>query len=238
MSFFSDLGTLLPPLADGVVVTVTVSLLSYVFALVLGLIIGLARMSRFWLLRTFADIYIQFIRGTPLLLQLFFLYYVLPYAGVVLSPFVAGVLGLSLNYSAYMAEVFRSGVAAVPKGQSEAGMSLALNHVQLMRFVVIPQAIKIVVPPIGNFFVAIFKDSALVSVITMKDLMFAGQLLASSTFRHVEIFTLVAVIYLMLSYPAAKLVEWVERRMSGPQNAPEPKASLFTRASLYLRIKG
>lgn len=237
MSLFSDLGTLLPPLADGVVVTVTVSLLSYLFALGLGLLVGLARMSRYWPIRLIADLYIQFIRGTPLLLQLFFLYYVLPYAGIVLSPFVAGVLGLSLNYSAYMAEVFRSGVAAVPKGQSEAGMSLALTHVQLMRFVVIPQAIRIVVPPIGNFFVAIFKDSALVSVITMKDLMFSGQLLASSTFRHVEIFTLVAIIYLMLSYPAAKLVEWVERRMSGPKTVLMPKPNLFVRASLYLRAK-
>jgi polar amino acid transport system permease protein len=163
--------------------------------------------------RTAAAAYVQFMRGTPLLLQLFFIYYVLPYGGLILSPFQAGVLGLTLNYAAYMAEVFRAGIAAVPKGQFEAGASLALTHRQLMAYVVIPQALKIVVPPIGNFFVAIFKDSALVSVITMKDLMFTGQILAASTFMHFQIFAMVAAIYLMLSYPAAKAVEWLERRL-------------------------
>lgn len=213
MFSFSDIGPLLPPLLQGAMVTVAVSVVSYLIALCAGLGIGLARISRFWPVRLAAAAYVQFIRGTPLLLQLFFIYYVLPYAGIVFSPFAAGVLGLSMNYSAYMAEVFRSGIAAVPKGQSEAGCSLALSNFQLMRFVVIPQALKIVVPPIGNFFVAIFKDSALVSVITMRDLMFTGQILASSTFKHFQIFTIVAIMYFMLSYPAAKMVEAIERKM-------------------------
>jgi len=159
MLAFNELSSLLPPLLEGALVTVEVSVVSYLIALVAGLAIGLARISRFSPVRMLAACYVQFIRGTPLLLQLFFIYYVLPYANVVLSPFQAGVLGLSLNYAAYMAEVFRSGIAAVPKGQSEAGVSLALTNTQLMTYVVIPQALKIVIPPIGNFFVAIFKDS-------------------------------------------------------------------------------
>jgi polar amino acid transport system permease protein len=213
MSNLNDLTALLPALLEGAAVTVAVSVASYVLALCFGLLLGLARTSRFLLVRVAAAGYVQFMRGTPLLLQLFFIYYVLPYGGLILSPFQAGVLGLTLNYAAYMAEVFRAGIAAVPKGQFEAGASLALTHRQLMAYVVIPQALKIVVPPIGNFFVAIFKDSALVSVITMKDLMFTGQILAASTFMHFQIFALVAAIYLMLSYPAAKAVDFLERRL-------------------------
>jgi polar amino acid transport system permease protein len=169
--------------------TITVSLLAFCLAMVCGLATGIARISRLWPLRIVAAVYIQFIRGTPLLLQLFFIYYVLPYAGIVLTPFVSGVLGLTLNYTAYMAEVFRSGIQAIPK------------------------AIRIIVPSIGNFFVSIFKDSALVSVITMRDLMFSGQLLASATYKHFEIFAMVAAIYFLISYPAAKFVEWIEMRL-------------------------
>src|SRR4051812_4394523 len=110
----------LPSLLQGALLTITVSLLAFCLALVCGLATGIARMSRHWPLRTLAAVYIQFIRGTPLLLQLFFIYYVLPYAGIVLSPFVSGALGLTINYTAYMAEVFRAGIQAIPKGQWEA----------------------------------------------------------------------------------------------------------------------
>jgi ABC-type amino acid transport system permease subunit len=160
-----------------------------------------------------AAVYIQFIRGTPLLLQLFFIYYVLPYGGIVLSPFVSGVLGLTINYTAYMAEVFRAGIQAIPKGQWEAGASVGMSRRLMLRRIILPQAIRIIIPSIGNFFVSIFKDSALVSVITMRDLMFSGQLLASATYKHFEIFTMVAVIYFLISYPSAKLVEWIEMRL-------------------------
>jgi polar amino acid transport system permease protein len=224
MSNFDDLAALLPPLLEGAAVTVAVSVASYLLALGLGLLLGLARRSRFLVVRGAAAGYVQFMRGTPLLLQLFFIYYVLPYGGVILSPFQAGVLGLTLNYAAYMAEVFRAGIAAVPKGQFEAGASLALTNRQVMAYVVMPQALKIVVPPIGNFFVAIFKDSALVSVITMKDLMFTGQILAASTFMHFQIFAMVAVIYLMLSYPAAKAVDLLERRLDKQNVARVPRS--------------
>jgi polar amino acid transport system permease protein len=208
-----ELLSFLPRLLEGAWVTITVSLVSFVLALIVGLLIGIARMSRFWPLSFLAAVYVQFIRGTPLLLQLFFIYYVLPYAGITLSPFASGVSGLTINYAAYMAEVFRSGVQAIPKGQWEAGRSLGMSRKLLMRRIILPQALRIVIPALGNFFVSIFKDSALVSVITMRDLMFSGQLLAAATFKHFEIFALVAIIYFLISYPTAKLVDYIEGRL-------------------------
>ena len=205
-----DMIQFLPSLLHGAVLTITVSLLAFSLALLCGLATGIARMSRLWPLRFVAAVYIQFIRGTPLLLQLFFIYYVLPYVGIVLSPFVSGVLGLTINYTAYMAEVFRSGIQAIPKGQWEAGASVGMSRRLMLRRIILPQAIRIIIPAIGNFFVSIFKDSALVSVITMRDLMFSGQLLASATYKHFEIFAEVAVIYFLISYPTAKFVEWIE----------------------------
>jgi polar amino acid transport system permease protein len=221
MSFsFDDVIAFLPQLLQGAVITVTVSLLAFVLACVLGLVLGFMRLARLLPVRMVAAAYIQFIRGTPLLLQLFFLYYVLPYAGIVMSPFMSGVLGLTLNYAAYMAEVFRSGIQAIAKGQSEAGFALGMSRGLLMRRIIMPQAMRIIIPSLGNFFVSIFKDSALVSVLTLRDLMFSGQLLASSTFKHFEIFTMVAVIYFLISYPAAKLVEYIEMRFDTTRRRP------------------
>ncbi len=213
MFSLDDMIQFLPSLLHGALLTIAVSLLAFALAMVCGLLTGIARISRVWPLRVVAAVYIQFIRGTPLLLQLFFIYYVLPYGGIVLSPFVSGVLGLALNYTAYMAEVFRSGIQAIPKGQWEAGASVGMSRRLMLRRIILPQAIRIIVPSIGNFFVSIFKDSALVSVITMRDLMFSGQLLASATYKHFEIFAMVAAIYFLISYPTAKFVEWIEARI-------------------------
>ena len=210
---FNDMIGFLPSLLQGALLTITVSLLAFGLALVFGLIIGIARISRLMPLRMLAACYIQFIRGTPLLLQLFFIYYVLPYVGIVLTPFISGAIGLTLNYAAYMAEVFRSGIQAIPKGQWEAGSSVGMSRRLLMRRIILPQAVRIIIPSLGNFFVSIFKDSALVSVITMRDLMFSGELLASATYKHFEIFTEVAVIYFLISYPTAKFVEWIEAKV-------------------------
>jgi polar amino acid transport system permease protein len=201
----------LPPLLKGAWLTIVVSMLAFALAMIVGLLFAIARMSRFAPLRIVAAVYIQVIRGTPLLLQLFFIYYVLPYNGIVLSPFVSAIIGLTANYAAYMAEIFRSGIQAIAKGQWEAGAATGMSRRLLMRRIILPQALRIIIPSIGNSFVSIFKDSALVSVITMRDLMFSGQLLASATFKHFEIYAMVAAIYLAISYPAAMLVEWIER---------------------------
>jgi ectoine/hydroxyectoine ABC transporter permease protein EhuD len=208
-----DMWGFLPTLLRGAWITVSVSLLSFFLALILGLILAVARTSRSLPLRVLAACYVQFIRGTPMLLQLFFIYYVLPYAGILLSPFVSGVVGLSGNYAAYMAEVFRAGIQAVPKGQWEAASALGMSRRRLMRRIILPQATRIIIPPLGNFFVSIFKDSALVSVITLRDLTFTAEILAAATFKHFEIFAMVAAIYLAISYPTAKLVGWVESRL-------------------------
>jgi polar amino acid transport system permease protein len=221
----SDMIAFLPDLLRGAWLTILVSLLSFGLALLFGLMFGLMRLSRLLPIRVVAAIYIQFIRGTPLLLQLFFIYYVLPYAGITLTPFVSGVIGLTMNYSAYMAEVFRSGIQAIPKGQTEAGQSMGMSRRLLMRRIILPQAFRIIIPPLGNFFVSIFKDSALVSVITMRDLMFSGELLASATFKHFEIFTMVAVIYFLISYPTAKFVEWIEARLDISKRRPVGEAA-------------
>jgi polar amino acid transport system permease protein len=215
-----DMIAFLPSLLQGALITIAVSLLAFVLACVLGLLLGLMRMARLLPVRMLAAAYIQFIRGTPLLLQLFFIYYVLPYAGVTLTPFASGVIGLTMNYAAYMAEVFRSGIQAIAKGQWEAAFAVGMSRRLLMKRIVLPQALRIIVPSLGNFFVSIFKDSALVSVLTLRDLMFSGQLLASATFKHFEIFTMVAVIYFLISYPAAKLVEYVEVRLDITRRRP------------------
>ncbi len=221
----SDMITFLPPLLTGAYLTILISLLSFMLAIVIGLLVGIARISRFLPLRMIATPYVQFIRGTPLLLQLFFIYYVLPYSGIVLSPFVSALIGLSINYSAYMAEVFRGGILAIHKGQWEAGFSTGMSRRLLLRRIILPQALRIVVPSLGNFFVSIFKDSALVSVITMRDLMFSGQILAAATFKHFEIFAMVAAIYLLISYPAAKFVEYIEQRMDVQRTRQTPAAA-------------
>jgi ectoine/hydroxyectoine ABC transporter permease protein EhuD len=208
----------LPTLLEGARITITVSLVSYLLSLIVGLMFGLGRVAQFGPVRWAAAVYVQFFRGTPLLLQLFFIYYILPHVGIVLSPFTSGVMGLTINYSAYMAEVFRSGIQAISRGQWVAARSLGMSQWLLMRRIILPQAIRVVIPALGNFFVAIFKDSALVSIITMRDLMFSGELLASVTFKHFEVFTLVAIIYFMISYPAAKLVQHIEGRLDTSRN--------------------
>ena len=130
-----------------------------------------------------------------------------------------------MNYAAYMAEVFRSGIQAIAEGPVGGGHRWACRGRLLMRRIILPQAFRIIIPSLGNFFVSIFKDSALVSVITMRDLMFSGQLLASATFKHFEIFTMVAVIYFLISYPTAKFVEWIEAKVDISKRRPVGEAA-------------
>jgi polar amino acid transport system permease protein len=207
----SDTIEFMPRLLWGALTTIEITLLSIVLAMALGLVLAVVRSSSSKMVTLPATIFVDLIRGTPLLLQIFYIYYVLPLAGVTLDAFTAGVIALSMNYAAYLSEVFRSGIVAVPAGQREAAWSLGIPARETMTRVVLPQAIRLVIPSVGNYFVSLFKDSALVSVIALTELMRAGQLLASSTFKHFEIFTIVALIYLAISYPATWLVRWVER---------------------------
>jgi polar amino acid transport system permease protein len=214
-----DLQEFLPSLLTGAAVTITITLISIVLAIMLGIFIALIRSSSYAVPSAFARIFVDVLRGTPLLLQIFYIYYVLPLIGIRLDAYTAGVLALSLNYGAYLSEVFRSGIAAVPGGQKEAAWSLGLSPQSTMSKIVLPQAVRIVIPAVGNYFIALFKDSALVSVISLTELMRAGQLLAASTFQHFEIYTIVAIIYLCISYPASWLVSWTENafRIGAPK---------------------
>ncbi|NTE68273.1 amino acid ABC transporter permease [Agrobacterium tumefaciens] len=206
-----DIIEFVPPLLNGALITIEITLISIIFAMLGGLILAIVRVHRTPVISTLVVIFVDLMRGTPLLLQIFYIYYVLPLAGLTLGSFTAGVIALSLNYSAYLSEVFRSGINAVPRGQTEAAWSLGLTPRQKLLDIVIPQAIRIVIPSVGNYFVALFKDSALVSTIALAELMRTGQLLAATTYKHFLIYSLVAVFYLAMSYPASWFVLWLER---------------------------
>jgi His/Glu/Gln/Arg/opine family amino acid ABC transporter permease subunit len=206
-----DIRAFLPSLLLGAVTTIELTLISIALAMALGLVLAILRLSRLRIVSLPVAIFVDVMRGTPLLLQVFYIYYVLPLVGIELDSFVAGTIALSLNYAAYLSEVFRSGIQAVPSGQREAAWSLGMPSSRIMSRVVLPQAIRIVIPSAGNYFIALFKDSALVSTIALGELLRAGQLLAAQTYKHYEIYTIVAIIYLAISYPASWMVLWAER---------------------------
>ena len=147
------------------------------------------------------------------MLQLFYIYFVLPALGVNIPPFGAGVVALTVNYAAYLSEVYRAGIQAVSRGQVEAALALGMSRTLRMRLVILPQAIRIVVPPLGNYFISLFKDTALASTITVKELIFSGQIIAATNFQYFTIFTIAGAIYLALSYPGSLGVQFLERRM-------------------------
>ncbi len=209
-----DLFTWSPQLWAGVQVTILLTLISMALALVIGLLLALAQLnpSRRVLVWS-AYAFVELIRGSPLLLQLFYIFYVFPFFGLRLSTFTAGVLGLAINYGAYLSEVFRAGIEAVDNGQWEAARSLGMPMWVIMAKVVLPQALRIIIPPVGNYFISLFKDTALVSTISIAELLFTGQLLAAETFKYLEIYSFIFTIYILISYPASLGVKWLERRM-------------------------
>jgi polar amino acid transport system permease protein len=210
----SEIPGMLPELLGGLRVTILLTLLIMAIALVVALPIALARMSRLWVVRAPATIYVQVLRGTPVYLQLFYLYYVLPFAGIKLDPYVAGVTGLSLSASAYLSETYRSGIQAIDRGQTEAALSLGMSRIQVMRLIVIPQAFRIMIPPIGNTFISMFKDTSLMSILTIQELMYTGQVMAAVSFRYTTIFTVVLVLYLIVCWPTATLIDRLEKRLN------------------------
>jgi polar amino acid transport system permease protein len=210
----SGLSQWLPVLLRGTKYTILITFVSMGLALVLGLLLALPRLTpRRNIFGVLAQIFVDVIRSTPLLVQLFYIYFIFPTIGLTLSALTAGILGLGINYAAYISEVYRSGIQAVDRGQVEAADALGLNYRTTMKGIVLPQAIRVVLPSLGNYF-ALFKDTALVSTISVAELLFSGQLLAQSTFQYTGIYTTVFVIYFVISYPATLGVKWLERRMS------------------------
>lgn len=202
-----------PRLAEGLVVTIQATLVGMAVALTLGLVLALARRSRHRLVSWPTGVLVEFVRSTPLLVQIYFLFYVLPDAGLRLSPLATGVLALGLHYAAYCSEVYRAGLESVPKGQWEAAVALNLTRWRTMKDIIIPQAIPPVVPALGNYLVAMFKDTPLLSAITVLEVLQTPKLIGSETFRYVEPLTLVGVLFLVLSLLSAALIRWVEGRL-------------------------
>ena len=203
----------LPLLLRGAVTTVEISVLAMALAVVAGLVVVLVRLYGFPPLQWLARAYVEVIRGTPLLIQLFLIYYGLPEIGIRLNAFCAAILGLGLNYAASEAENYRAGIQAIPKGQTEAAMALGMSRWQALQHVVLPQALRLVIPPVTNDFIAMFKDSSIVSVITMVELTKVYGMLAMSTYDYIGLGLMTAAIYFALSYPASIFANWLERKL-------------------------
>lgn len=202
----------LPILLRGAVITVEVTLYSLILSTVIGLLLALMKVSHLRPLSVFAASVINIIRGLPIIVQLFYIYFVLPELGIQLTAFQAGVIGLGIAYSVYQAENFRAGIEAVDGGQIEAAQSIGMRMPLIMRRVVLPQAFRIALPPYGNTLVMMLKDSSLVSTITVLEMTRAGQMIASSTFQNMTVYTMVALLYLLLSLPLVYLTRRLEVR--------------------------
>jgi ectoine/hydroxyectoine ABC transporter permease protein EhuD len=200
-----------PALLEGLKITVELTFIVIAISLVLGIFVALGRLSKNRLLSTVVGLYVDFMRATPLLLQLIYIYFVLPTIGIRLDPFVAAVLGLSLNYSAYLSEVYRSGIQAIPRGQLDAAAALGMQPSLTMRRIILPQAIRIVIPTLGNYFVALFKDTSLASFLTLQELLFSGQIIISRTYDYFTIYTMVLFMYFLVGYPSLMFVRYLEK---------------------------
>lgn len=205
--------SILPEVLRGLGVTLLAVALGMSIALMLGLVWTIARRSRRRLIAWPAAGLVEFVRSTPLLVQIFFLFYVLPSLGIALSPLVAGVLALGIHYSCYTSEVYRSGIDAIARGQWDAARALNFSAWQTYRQVVLPQAIPPIIPALGNYLIAMFKDAPLLSAITVLEILQRAKIIGNETFRYLEPFTIVGVIFLILSLISGLAVSRLERRL-------------------------
>ena len=210
--FWRDAVEFLPILLNGVALTIIVTLGSLVLSTLLGLIWALMRVSGIPALSWSSAAVINVIRGIPIIVQLFYIYFVLPDFGITLSALQAAIIGLGIAYSAYQAENFRAGMEAIDKGQIEAAQAIGMGWWLTMWRVVLPQAVRTVLPPYGNIMIMMLKDSSQASTITVAELALQGKLIASSTFKNTSVFTLVALMYLTMSIPLILLVRHFEKR--------------------------
>jgi polar amino acid transport system permease protein len=199
---------------SGAKATVVASALSVTFGTILGVLIGALRVSPLKPLRITAACYIYVIRGTPALVQLFFIYFGLPAVGVNLSGMAAGIIGLSLNSAGYMGEIVRGGIEAIPPGQWEAAQVLGLSYVKTMRYVILPQALRNMLPAFGNEFVTLIKESSLLSTLAIMELTQVGQIVRSATFASFETFIVVGAIYLVMTSLTGMALRYLEKKWS------------------------
>ncbi len=198
---------------DGIFVTFKVTVGAILLSLVIGLFTGLGRLARNKVINVIASLYVEVIRGIPLLVQLFYIYFAL--GRIIQLPAIASaIIAMGICYGAYMGEIFRAGIQSIPSGQMEAARSLGMKKNQAMVYVIIPQSIKVILPPIGNEFVALLKDSSLVSILAVSDILRRGREFASETFMYFETYTLVALVYLIITLLFSKLISLMEERIS------------------------
>ncbi len=212
--FLADARDFLPILISGLWVTVAITVCALLLSVILGLVWALLGTSRFALLRGISRVIINTVRGIPILVQLFYIYFVLPQLGITLNAFLAGVAGLGLAYSVYQAENFRAGFASVDPALIETAESLGMPYGMIVRRLILPLAIRVILPPLGNTSIMLLKDSSIASTITVAELTRQGQLLAVSTFKNMTVYTLVALLYLAMSLPLSFLTRRLERKFA------------------------
>ena len=230
MAFFNDMAMLFTRynsfFLEGIRNTLIISAFSVLIGIVLGTLLAMLRMSKVTPLRLIATCYIEFIRGTPLMVQLMFIFYGLPMIGVQFpsipfipdfSRFTAGIVAMSMNSCAYVAEIIRAGIQAVDKGQMEAARSVGYSQRQAMTYIVLPQAIRNILPALGNEFVVVIKESSIVSVIGIADLMFRTKDVIAVTYRTLASLAIAAILYFCLTFLGGQLIAWMERRMNHEQ---------------------
>ncbi|KAB7572599.1 amino acid ABC transporter permease [Verminephrobacter eiseniae] len=203
-----------PELLHGAIVTVKITATSLVLGCIFGLLVGMGRLDRSKRLRYgICTAYVTFIRGTPLLVQLFLLFFGLPQFDILLPAFLCGVLGLGIYSGAYVSEIVRGAIQSIDKGQMEAARSLGMSSGKAMRTIILPQAVVRMIPPLGNEFIALIKNSALVSLLTIADLMHEGQKIISVSYRSLEVYLAVALVYLVLTTLTGMALQKVEQRL-------------------------
>jgi polar amino acid transport system permease protein len=205
---------IMPALLQGAVITIEATVLSFAVATILGLVFAIGRRSRIDAIRYSIIGFTEFVRSTPLLVQLYFLYFVLPLVGITFAPLLTGVIGLGVHYSCYTAEAYRAGLESVPKGQWEAAVALNYTRFEMFRRLILPQAIPPILPALGNYLIAMFKDTPLLAAITVMELMQTANLIASEKFLYVEPMTMVGLIFLFISLVASRALRYLERRMA------------------------
>jgi polar amino acid transport system permease protein len=211
---------------DGIWITLQVTITAFLLTLVAGLIAALGRLSRNWLVSGMSTIYIEIVRGIPLLVQLIFWYFAFPsvirslgetmnfapFAEYLANPVGTAIFGLTFCYAAYMSEIYRAGIQSISKGQMEAARSLGMTHVQAMRYVILPQAVRVILPPVGNEFISLLKDSSLVSVVAVADITRRGREFMAANFIPLETWVMVALLYLVATLLSARVVTFLEQK--------------------------
>jgi polar amino acid transport system permease protein len=211
---------------DGINITLSVTLISFFLVLILGLIGGLGRLAKNPIVSGIASVYVEVVRGVPLLVQLLFWYFAFPSVvqqiGTLLNiealknylanPVGMAIMGLTFCYGAYMSEIYRAGIQSIAKGQMEAARSLGMTHIQAMQYVIIPQAVRVILPPVGNEFISLLKDSSLVSVVAVADMTRRGREFMAANFIPIQTWVMIALLYLVLTLFSARVVTWIEKR--------------------------